>query len=335
VVKESRDPVSRGFDPAGQGLFIVGVGALTFALIQGSQFGWTSEVILTSFALALLGLGVFVWWERRGSNPMMDVRLFGNRVYSAAVYSLFAVLFCGYGTLLVVTQFFQNVEGYTPIEAGILMLAFSLPYMVSAPLAGRLVMARGPRSPTLLGVGLVALGVGTFAASSTSVLPVTLLALFVIGAGNGVGVSAATAVAMVDIPGDRAGMASGMLSAQRALGSTAGFAIMGSVLATVVALVLPVRLEPVIPDPATRDQVVSEVVAEANPQAVTAVIAPSAELPLRVRQSDAALAAAESAFVAGIRAAMLVGFVVIASAFIIGWRVFPRRPRARAPAPSR
>jgi hypothetical protein len=119
---------------------------------------------------------------------------------------------------------------------------------------------------------------------------------------------------MVGIPPRRSGMASGILSSQRALGSTAGFAIMGSVLAATVSLTLPNRLEPLIPDEATRDEVVAQVVDEANPQAVTSLIGPGQPLPDDVTQDDEILAETDDAFIAGIRVAMLVGFAVATSA---------------------
>ena len=118
------------------------------------------------------------------------------------------------------------------------------------------------------------------------------------------------------------------LSSQRALGSTAGFAIMGSVLAMVVSTALPNRLEPLIPNANARDQVVDVVADEANPEAMYSVIGPGAPLPDDVSTDDEILAATDDVFVDGIRVAMLVGCIVALSALAIGWFVFPRRSRA-------
>ena len=103
-------------------------------------------------------------------------------------------------------------------------------------------------------------------------------------------------------------MASGILSSQRAIGSTAGFAIMGSILAATISVVLPGNLESSIPDPAQRDQVVTRVVDDANPHAVAALIGPGKPLPQNVAEDDAVLNAADDAFITGIRVAMLLGF---------------------------
>ncbi len=91
------------------------------------------------------------WWpslsrvELRVDEPMMDVRLFRDRVYSAALVTIFSVLFAVYGMLLIITQYFQNVEAYSPEKAGFLMLAFTLPTVVLSPLSGRIAGRVGGR----------------------------------------------------------------------------------------------------------------------------------------------------------------------------------------------
>ena len=273
-VVESRDPASRSFDVGGQLLFITGIGALTYALIQGGHTGWLSPLILGCFAAAGVVLVLFVRYELRASDPMMDVRVFRNRVYDAAIYAVFATLFCVYGALFIITQYFQNVRDYSPEETGFLLLAMTIPTIILSPLTGRIVAARGARTPTLVGLGCILIGTGIFVVSNAAHLWVTLVALGFLGAAAGLSVAAATSEAMGSIPPERSGMASGILSTQRALGSTAGFAIMGSVLAVTVSVVLPHDLERIVPDAQRRDQVVERVVDDANPQAVAGLIGP-------------------------------------------------------------
>ena len=327
-VGESRDPSDRSFDVTGQLLFIIGIGALTFALVQAPQSGWTSTPIVVSAAVAIVVLVSFVWFELRARAPMMDVRVFADRVYTAAIYTVFASLFCVYGTLFVITQYFQNVRDYSPERAGMLMLSFTLPAVVLAPIVGRIVAARGGRGPSLVGLTCAVLGTAILATGDASHLPVTLAGLTLVGATGGIAVASATSIAMSGIAPERSGMASGILSSQRALGSTAGFAIMGTVLAVTVAGVLPERLESSIPSSADRTAVVDQVVADANPNAVTALIGPGKPLPDKVREDDDVLAATDAAFVSGIRVAMAVGCGVALSALVLGWFLFPRR-RAR------
>lgn len=326
-VAESTDPQRHGFDLGGQLLFIAGIGALTFGLVQTPVYGFSSAVIFVPLAASVLVLGLFAWFELRSGDPMMDVRLFGDVSYTAVILTVFSVLFCAYGTLLVITQYFQNVRDYSPERAGLLMLAFSVPSMVMAPVAGRLSGRFGGRRPTLAGLGLVCAGTATLAVGSGRPLWITVLGLTILGFGVGLSVAPATAMAMATVDPDRSGMASGILSTQRALGSTAGFAIMGSLLALVVSAQLPDLLEPIIPDPSERDQVVEEVVDAANPNAAPSLIGPTP--PEGTQPSDAqVIAAADEAFVDGIRVAELSGFALTFFALVLGWRVFPRTGQA-------
>jgi MFS family permease len=326
-VGESRDPADRGFDIPGQLLFIAGIGLITYALIEGPHSGWLSAGILGTLLGGLALLVLFVVVELKSRSPMMDVRVFADRIYSVAIFTIFATLFCIYGTMLVVTQYFQNVRAYSPEDAGLLMLAMTIPTVVFAPMSGRLVARYGGRLPTLIGVGSITAGMAVLAATTGGPVGFTLLGLALAGVAGGLAVSPATSVAMSSIDPDRSGMASGILSAQRALGSTAGFAIMGSVLAAVVAASLPNAFAPYLPNTAERTQLVNDVVADADPRAVVSLIGPGKPLPASVTQSDELLAAADQTFVSGMRIAWVVAFVVILSALIAGWIVFPHGKR--------
>lgn len=324
-VAESKDPTPRGFDWTGQILFVAGIGGLTFGLIQGPQLGWLSPAIVAVFVLAAAALVVFAYVELREHEPMMDLRLFRDRVYSTALFVVFAVLFCGYGTLLVITQYFQNVRDYSPEKAGLMIVAMSFPVVVIAPLTGPIVARWGGRRPALIGLGFGVVGTGILAASRASHLSVTLVGLVCVGIVIAVTIAPATNVAVASVAPERAGMASGIISVQRGVGSTAGFAIMGSVLAAVVAIALPDKLAPVISNQAARAKVVDRIADDANPSAIASLIGPGKPLPANVRKDDAALDAADDAFIIGIRIAMLVAFAMVLSALVLSWFTFPRR----------
>jgi EmrB/QacA subfamily drug resistance transporter len=325
-VAESHDPTPRRPDLPGQILFIVGVGALTYGLIEGPHEGWLSPEIIALLVSSAIVLVAFVVVERRSADPMMDMRVFADRVYSVAIVTLFVVLFAIYGLLLVITQYFQNVEDYQPEEAGALLLAFTLPTIVFAPVAGGLAARMGGRRPTLVGEVLLVAGLAVVAIGVGGPLVVVLAGLVLVGCAGGLCVTPTTNVAMASIPPERSGMASGIMSAQRALGSTAGFAIMGSVLAAVVAATLPDKFAPYVPEP-PRDELVAAVVDEANPRAVVSIIGPGKPLPGTVTEQDELVEAADESFVAGIRAALAVGIVLAAGSLLAGFFVFPRGTR--------
>jgi EmrB/QacA subfamily drug resistance transporter len=327
-VAESRDPTDRGLDPVGQLLFIIGIGALTYALIEAPQEGWGSALIV-GLLVGSLVIGVaFVIAELRRVEPMMDVRVFKDPVYSTAIMTIFVVLFGIYGMMLIVTQYFQNVEGYSPEKAGVLMLATSVPTVIFAPLAGRIAARFGGRKPTLSGVFCLLVGLTVMGVGLTRSLWVVLVALALIGVASGLAVTPATSVAMSSVPPDRAGMASGIMSAQRAIGSTAGFAIMGSILAAVVGATLPAKLDAVIDDPSEAQQLADQIIDEANPRAVPALIGPGKPLPSSdAIEADQLEDIAEDAFEQGMRAALFVGAGLALAALVAGFVVFPKGKR--------
>ena len=102
-------------------MFIAGIGALTYALIEGPHSGWASPMIIGLFVGAVVLIVSFVVVELRSHEPMMDVRLFSDRVYDVAILTLFVVLFCIYGMTLITTQYLQNVRDYEPAQAGIVL----------------------------------------------------------------------------------------------------------------------------------------------------------------------------------------------------------------------
>lgn len=323
-VAESRDPHRRSFDLRGQVLFVVAIGLLTYVLVEGPHAAWSSPWMPALALGAVLAIVVFVITEWRQPEPMMDLRLFTDRVYSVAIYTIFAVMFCVYGTLLIVTQYFQNVRGYGPTFTGLLMISMTAPSIVAAPIAGRMTASHGARLPTLLGVGSICIGTALLASSTGGPVALTLVGLSFTGIAGSLAVAPATAIAMKAVPAARSGMASGIISVQRALGSTAGFAIMGSVLAAVVTVLLPAAFRDELPDREVREQVAAVVAEDANPRAVTSLIGPGKPLPREVTVDERLLEMADTTFVTGMRVAWGLGFAAVAAAFVLGWFVFPR-----------
>jgi predicted MFS family arabinose efflux permease len=157
-VAESRDERPRTFDIPGQLLFMTAVGAFAFAVIEGPRAGGLSGEILTLFVIAAAALAAFIFCERRSADPMMDLKLFRDRTYSLAIITIFAVLFGTYGMLLVITQYLQNVRGFSPTDAGLLLLPFSASMMIVSLTAGKLVGVVGSRRLILLGLALQIVG---------------------------------------------------------------------------------------------------------------------------------------------------------------------------------
>lgn len=327
-VAESRDERPRSLDPAGQLLFIAAVGSFAYAVIAGPQAGWLSARILALFALAVLATVVFVRWERRASDPMMDISLFRDPTYSLAIATICVVFFTIYGMLLVTTQYLQNVRGYTPEGTGLLLLPFSFGMATVSPLVGRLVGRVGARPPILGGLLLLIAGMLTLMAGMDADVAVVCIGLGVSSLGGALCLTPITTLAMTSVPPERAGMASGIMSAQRAIGSTVGFAVLGSVLAAWLAATLDGSLAATVPDAAERRAVAQAIVASANPRAHVAEMGPRQAIRHPDPATQAAIVAvADRDFVQGIRLALGVAVVLLALVLVAGYRGFPRGGR--------
>ena len=324
-VKESRNERARHFDLPGQVLFVLTVGALVYAVIEGPHAGWTSPQIVTLLSTAAVGGFLFLWIERGSSDPMMDLTLFRDTSYATSIGTICTVFFAVYGMLLLTTQFLQNVRGYSPEVTGLMILPFSAGVTIVSPLVGHLVGRIGARTPILVGLGALMLGLLTLIASGHRSSTLVMIGLGLCGIGAALCLTPITAIAMTSVPAERAGMASGIMSAQRAIGSTVGFAVLGSVLAAWLSATLDPDLASVVPNPAERRTIAETIIASANPRAHVAEIVPRRPLVHRDPvQAAPIVALAENDFVQGIRVALLVATVSLALAFLAGWRWFPR-----------
>jgi EmrB/QacA subfamily drug resistance transporter len=233
VVPESRDTSHEqrldvpGLLSSGVGLF-----ALTFALIEANNYGWTSAMILGLFGLAVVSLGVFVALELHQRLPMLDLHLFRNSTFAAANVVALLITLAMFGVFFFISLYMQNVLGYSPTQAGATFLPMTLLIIVVAPIAGRLSDTVGSRWLMAGGLALVALHLVLLAqlgAHETfwSILP----ALLVGGVGMAITMTPMTAAAMSAVPVDKAGVGSGILNTFRQVGGALGIALMGAIVA--------------------------------------------------------------------------------------------------------
>ncbi|HYZ18724.1 MAG TPA: MFS transporter [Gaiellaceae bacterium] len=214
------------------GLLVSGVAlfALTYALIEANQHGWTSPLILSLFGIAAVGLVGFVLLEHRQRLPMLDLSLFRNATFAGANVVMFLVALAMFGVFFFVSLYMQNVLGYSPTEAGAAFLPMTILIVMLAPIAGRLADRIGSR--WLMGVGLVFVSVSlviesTFDASSSfwNILP----AMLVGGMGMAFAMTPTAAAAMGSVPVDKAGVSSAVLNSMRQVGGSLGIALMGAI----------------------------------------------------------------------------------------------------------
>ncbi|MEU4824898.1 DHA2 family efflux MFS transporter permease subunit, partial [Actinomadura sp. NPDC023710] len=145
VLDESRNPSAPAIDVPGTVLSVLGVGALTYGLIEGGSRGWTSPVILSSFAAAAVIFVFFVLVEGRVSAPMLPLRLFRQRLFTVSNTAMIVVGFALMGSSFFFSQFFVYVQGSSILRAGVQTLPATLAMVVISPFAGRFAARYGFR----------------------------------------------------------------------------------------------------------------------------------------------------------------------------------------------
>jgi len=230
-VPESKAERARRPDPVGQLLLIALLATLTYAIIEGPSAGWGSPLIIGLFGVAAAALAVFVPYELRRADPLLNPRFFRSAPFAGATATAVTITAALGGFLFLNTLYLQDVRGFRALTAGLYLLPMALAMAVCSPLSGRIVGRRGARIPMVIsGVALIVSGVlltRLTAASGTSLL---FTAYMIFGIGLGLVNAPITNSAVSGMPRQQAGVAAGVASASRQVGQSLGVAVMGSVL---------------------------------------------------------------------------------------------------------
>jgi EmrB/QacA subfamily drug resistance transporter len=233
VLRESRGGSSR-LDPLGLVLSSAGVLALVWGVVNGADDGWTSAGVLASLVGGVVLLGAFLAWERRAAAPMLSLRLFRSRGFSVVNAVAFLFSLGVFGSVFLLAQFFQVVQGLSPLEAGMRTMPWTMAPMVVAPLAGLLVGRVGARTFIVAGQAMLAaalLWIGL--ASAVDVDYADLVAPFVLaGVGMGLTFAPMTTLVLSSVRPDSHGVASGTNNTIREVGVAMGVAVLASVFAS-------------------------------------------------------------------------------------------------------
>jgi EmrB/QacA subfamily drug resistance transporter len=229
-VPESRAERPRRLDPIGQLLVIVGLAALTFAIIEGPRAGWTSPQTLGVFALAAACLVGLVPYELHREDPLIEMRFFRSAPLSGA--SVIAVLtFAGIGGFLFLnTLYLQTVRGLSPLHAGLYLLPMAAMIAICAPISGRIVGSRGARIPIVIAaLAIIAGSLMLTRITASTPFSYLLVSYFLFGIGNGLVNPPITNTAVTGMPAAQAGVASAVASTSRQVGMTLGVAVIGAI----------------------------------------------------------------------------------------------------------
>lgn len=230
LLTESRGP-SKQLDLPGLVLAAAGLFGVTFGIVRGETLGWTSGTILASLVGGAVVLAGFLAWERRVPAPMLPLRFFASRGFASTNAVSFAMFFGVFGSIFLLSQFFQTAQGYSPFEAGLRTLPWTGMPMLVAPLAGALSDRIGSRPLMALGLALQAGAIAWLSqVAEASAAYSSLVVPFVMG-GTGMALvfaPSANAVLRAVRP-QEAGQASGATNAIRELGGVMGVAILAAV----------------------------------------------------------------------------------------------------------
>jgi EmrB/QacA subfamily drug resistance transporter len=227
---ETKGPLGR-VDLPGLALASAGLFGVVWALVRGNSVGWGSAQIAGSLVAGALVLVAFVAWELRAEQPMLPMAFFRDRTFTLANLASLLMSFGMFGSIFLLAQFFQTVQGYSPLGSGLRILPWTAMPMVVAPIAGAL----SDRIPAhrIIGTGLAlqAAGLAWIAAVSS---PTTAYADLVVpfalsGMGMGLFFAPIANVVLSSVRSEQEGQASGANNAIRELGGVFGVAILASV----------------------------------------------------------------------------------------------------------
>ncbi|HXY43365.1 MAG TPA: MFS transporter [Acidimicrobiales bacterium] len=234
TLPETAEPAGRRLDLLGTGLIGAALFTLVDAIIEAPVRGWLAPLTAAEAALAFATLAVFIWWELRIDNPLVDLRVFRSLALSAAAGSVTVVFFALAGSLFVLTQYLQLVHGYSPLSAGVRALPFAVSMGAVAPISTGLAKRFGIR--VVLPAGMALMGLGLLDLSTAGVhatYPPLAVAVAIMGAGMGLLMAPASTTIMTAVPAHQAGAGSAVNDTIREVGGALGVAVVGSLAADV------------------------------------------------------------------------------------------------------
>jgi EmrB/QacA subfamily drug resistance transporter len=229
---ESHGP-SGSLDLPGLGLASAGLLGIVYGIVRGAELGWTSTTVLGSLIAGAVLVAAFLAWEARAPQPMLPLRFFRSRGFAAVNGVSLAMYFGVFGSIFLLAQFFQVTQGYSPLEAGLRTLPWTIMPMFIAPIAGLLSDRIGSRPLMTTGLTLQAGAIAWLASVSTPTVPYSELVIPFVMAGTGMALVFAPAANAVlsSLRPEEAGQASGATNAIRELGGVLGVAVLATVFA--------------------------------------------------------------------------------------------------------
>ena len=231
-LRESHGPSGR-LDLPGLALASAGLLGIVWGLVRGNSVGWTSPEIVGSLAGGAIVLALFVLWELRAPAPMLPMRFFKNRTFALTNVSSLFMFFGMFGSIFLLIQFFQTVQGYSPLQAGLRILPWTAMPIFIAPIAGAWSDRIGGQRLMAAGLTLQAVGLAWIATVSSPTMPYAdvVAPFFISGIGMALFFAPVANVVLSSVRPEEEGQASGANNAIRELGGVFGVAVLASIFA--------------------------------------------------------------------------------------------------------
>ncbi len=229
-LRESYGP-AKSLDLGGVALLTTGMFGIVFGLVRGNAVGWSDPQILASLAIGVVLTVLFVAWELRVREPMLPMGFFKSRAFSAANASSLMMFFGMFGSIFLLTQYLQNVQGYSALSAGLHILPWTGMPMIVAPIAGAMSDRIGGRPLIATGLALQAIALAWLAAvlSPTVAYSAIVIPFMLAGVGMALFFAPMAAVVLGSVGRSHAGQASGANNAIRELGGVFGVAVLAAI----------------------------------------------------------------------------------------------------------
>ncbi len=228
---KSTATAEKSFDWGGLASFIIALLSLNIVIGQGSALGWLSPAILIGWAIFIVATIIFFRIENKRKNSFVDLSLFKNKTFSGATLSNF-LLNGAAGTLLVALALVQSEAGLSSLQSGLITVGYLVAILSTIRVGEKLLQKMGPRKPMVMGCLIT--GVGILLTSFTFLLAkeyliVAFVAFTLYGIGLGFYATPSTDAAVSNVPGDKAGSASGIYKMASSLGAALGVAISAAI----------------------------------------------------------------------------------------------------------
>jgi len=233
LIPESHDPNPKKLDIPGTILSSIALALLVFGLIKGSDWGWTDIGVLSSLAGAIIAGFVFIIWERKTENPMLEIGFFKSARFSAGVFSVSVMALAMIGITFGLTLYMQFVNGYSALETGVRFVPLALGIFIGAGSSDKIVEKVGTTKVITVGYlgTAIALLIASFWEVNTAYWQLGTL-FFLFGFFLGYIAAPATTAVMGALPEARAGIGSAMNTVSRMVAGSIGVASLGSILSS-------------------------------------------------------------------------------------------------------